>query len=161
MERETVRENAPRESGRDRRDEVQHFLDRMGRGVTSGDGRTVAAMWEVPALVLGDDHAMSIGTAHEIEQFFGGAKEQYNAKGITDTRAEIVRLEWATPKIAIVQVRWPYLDAQGNVHGEERSTYTLRRDEAGNLKLRVAVMHGASEVRAAEDPRESRTPNAA
>jgi hypothetical protein len=161
MERENIRESGTREPGRDRRDEVQQFLDRMGRGVTSGDGRTVATMWEVPALVLGDDHAMSISSAREVEQFFGGAKEQYNARGITDTRAEIVRLEWPTPKIAIVQVRWPYLDAQGQVHGEERSTYTLRRDDAGNLKLRVAVMHGASEAHAAEDPREGRTPTAA
>ena len=161
MERENTRESAPRESGRDRRDEVQHFLDRMGRGVTSGDGRAVAAMWELPALVLGDDQAMSIATSREVEQFFGGAKEQYNSRGITDTRAEIIRLEWATSRIAIVQVRWPYLDAQGGFHGEERSTYTLRRNDAGDLKLRVAVMHGASEVRAADEPREDRAPTAA
>ncbi len=123
---------------------MQQFLDRMGRAVTTGDGRTVATMWDTPALVLGDERVMAVSAAQEIEQFFGGAKEQYNAKGITDTRAEIVSLDWPTKRIAVVQVRWPYLDAKGSVRGEETSTYTLRRDESGDLKLRVALMHGAA-----------------
>lgn len=125
--------------------EVQEFLDRMGRAVTSGDGRAAAQMWENPALVLGDEQAMAISSSKELEQFFGGAKEQYNAKGITDTRAEIVRLDRPTERIAIVEVRWPYLDSRGSSHGSETSTYTLRRDDKGTLKLRMAVMHGASE----------------
>lgn len=128
------------------RDEVQMLLDRMGRAVTSGDGRAVAEMWDIPALVLDKDQVMILNSSEEIERFFGGAKEQYNAKGITDTRAEIVRLDWPTERIAIVTVRWPYLDAKGATHGSETSTYTLRRDDARKLRLRVAVMHGASEA---------------
>jgi hypothetical protein len=130
--------------------EVQLFLDRFGRAVTSGDGRAAAELWETPALVLGDDQVMAVGSAKEVEQFFGGAKEQYNARGITDTRAEIVKLEWPTEKIAFVEVRWPYLDASGETKGEETSTYVLRREGNGRLKLRAAVMHGARETDAAE-----------
>lgn len=128
------------------RDEVQMLLDRMGRAVTSGDGRAVAEMWEVPALVVGNDQVMVVNSREELVRFFGGAKEQYNAKGITDTRAEIVRLDWPTDRIAVVTVRWPYLDAKGTMRGSETSTYTLRRDDARKLRLRVAVMHGASEA---------------
>jgi hypothetical protein len=124
--------------------EVQALLDRFARAVTSGDGRTIATMWDVPALVLGDQESRAVSAAAEVEQFFGGAKEQYNARGITDTRGEIVRLDWPTERIAIVEVRWPYLDARGNEVGEETSTYTLRRDDSGELKVRVAVMHGAA-----------------
>lgn len=116
----------------------------MARAITTGDGRTMADLWETPALVLGDEHVMAVTSREEIEQFFGGAKEQYNAQGITDTRAEIVRLDWATDQIAIVEVRWPYLDPRGAIRGAETSTYTLRRDERGDLKLRVAVMHGVT-----------------
>jgi hypothetical protein len=60
------------------------------------------------------------------------------------TRAEIVELDWLTHRIAIVQVRWPQLNARGKEVGEETSTYTLRRDESGGLRLQVAIMHGAS-----------------
>jgi len=128
-----------------RRAEVQQLLDRMARAVTGGDGRTMAEIWETPALVVGDDGVMAVGSAQEVEQFFGGAKEQYNARGITGTRAEIQRLDWPTQRTAIVEVRWPWLDDDGASHGYETSTYTLRRDDAGTLRLRAAVMHGAVE----------------
>lgn len=124
---------------------VQEFLDRFARCITSGDGPAIAELWEVPAFVLADDMARFVSTAHEVAQFFGGAREQYNARGITDTRAEILRLEWLTPRMVSVDVRWPYLDSRGREIGEERSTYTLRRGDDGALRVRIAIMKGASE----------------
>jgi hypothetical protein len=130
--------------GDDDEADVQELLDRMAKALTAGDGRTVASLWETPALVVGDEMLQAVRTTAELEQFFAGARDQYNKMGITDTRADIVRLSWATPRIAIAQVRWPYLDARGEEVGEETSTYTLRRDQAGALKICAAVMHGAA-----------------
>ena len=93
---------------------------------------------------LGDQQVHAVATHQEVAGFFGGAREQYNQRGITDTRAEILDLRWPTDRMAIAVVRWPYLDAQGREKGTETSTYVLRRDERGALKLRVAVMHGAA-----------------
>jgi hypothetical protein len=124
--------------------DVQEFLDRFARALIAGDGRTVASLWETPALVVGDEMLQAVQSAAELETFFGGAKAQYNQRGIVDTRANIVRLSWATPRIAIAQVRWPYLNPRGEEVGEETSTYTLRRDPSGTLKICAAVMHGAA-----------------
>jgi ketosteroid isomerase-like protein len=135
---------AKRKAGDEDEADVQAFLDRMAKALTAGDGRTVATMWETPALVVGDEMLMAVRAPEEVERFFSGAKAQYNKMGITDTRADIVRLTWATHRIAIVQVRWPYMDARGEEVGEETSTYTLKRNEAGDLKLCAAVMHGAA-----------------
>jgi hypothetical protein len=44
-----------------------------------------------------------------------------------------------------VTVRWPYLDGNGDEKGAESSTYTLCRDEDGELKIRVIVMRGVSD----------------
>jgi len=123
-------------------DEIQQLLNSMARAVVSGDGRTVAEMWDVPALVISDDGVMAVDRQEEFEAFFGGARAQYNAQGITDTRAEIVRIEWATKRLATVQVRWPHIDASGKTCGSETSTYVIRRNDKDELKLRVAVMHG-------------------
>jgi len=38
----------------------------------------------------------------------------------------------------------PHLDGQGNEVGEEVTTYALRRDETGALKVQVALMQGVS-----------------
>lgn len=123
---------------------VQEFLDGFAHAITAGDTRAIAAMWEAPALVLSDPEVHAVGSLGELEGFFSGNKARYNSRGITDTRADIVRLHWVTQRMVIVEVRWPHLDSQGDEVGEETSTYTLRRDGSGKLKLRVAVMHGAS-----------------
>ena len=123
--------------------EVQHFLDRFAAAVTHGDGKAASQLWEVPALVMGDDMVMEVESDEQVEKFFGQGKEQYNAKGITDTRAEIVGLEDLTPKVVLVTVRFPWIDKTGNEIGGETSTYTLKRDTTGALRVRASVMHGA------------------
>lgn len=123
---------------------VQHFLDRLGQALTAGRADVVAKMWEAPAFVVGDAMVHAVGTAGEVEAFFRGAREQYNSLGIVDTRAEIRREQWLTERLVMVEVRWPHLDAKGQEVGSEVSTYTLRVDDDGHLRLRVAVMHGAT-----------------
>jgi len=122
---------------------VQEFLDQLAHAVVNGHGEVAAAMWAVPALVLGDEMALAVKAVSELEPFFTGARAQYNQRGVTGTRAEIIRLDWLTERIAQVEVRWPWLDAQGQEVGEETSTYVLRADDSGALKLRCAIMHGA------------------
>jgi hypothetical protein len=80
----------------------------------------------------------------EVEQFFGGAKEMYNERGIVGTRAEITHLDWIGQDLVIVTVRWPYLDGNERVLGEESSSYTLLRGEDGGFKLRVITLRGES-----------------
>jgi ketosteroid isomerase-like protein len=124
--------------------EVQQVLDQMSRALTRGDGRAVAQLWETPALVLSDQGAHAVASSAQVEQFFAGAKDQYNQMGVVETRPEIQRLSWPTRNIAIAEVRWPWLDAGGREAGSETSTYTFRRDDRGQLKLRLVVMHGVA-----------------
>ena len=123
--------------------EVARLLDELGRAVTTGDGKAAAALWAIPAMVLGDQDVRSVGSRDELAQFFGRAKEEYGAQGITGTRADIRNLTWLTRELALVEVRWPYLMADRTERGEETSTYVMRRDERGVLQIQVALMHGS------------------
>src|SRR5688572_30266021 len=76
---------------------VQDCLDRLAVALTTGDSRAVATLWQTPALVLGDQADHAVASRQEVEAFFGNAKTQYNARGITDTRGDIQRLDWLTP----------------------------------------------------------------
>jgi hypothetical protein len=125
---------------------VRALLARLARALTSGDGKAAAAMWATPALVLGDDMALTVSSSADLQEVFGGAKAQYNARGITDTRPDILRLDWVTNRLAIVEVRWPYLAADGDEVGEETSTYVIRREPDGRLAIRATVMHGEAET---------------
>jgi ketosteroid isomerase-like protein len=121
---------------------VRALLARLARALTAGDGKAAAAMWATPALVLGDDMALTVSSTTDLQDVFGSAKSHYNARGITDTRPDILRLDWVTNSIAIVEVRWPYLAADGDEVGEETSTYVIRREPDGSLAIRATVMHG-------------------
>jgi hypothetical protein len=123
---------------------VQAFLDSMARAVVAGDGDGMAKLWGYPALVI-DHEVMSITEPKQVASFFGGAREQYNAMGIVDTRAEIQRLQWLTDRIVAVDVRWPWLDGSGATRKFETSTYTLCRQENGGFVIRVAVLRGVTE----------------
>jgi hypothetical protein len=134
-------EHTPDDVGRGQRLDrpVQDFLDRYAAALAAGDGKAIAAMWETPALVVDDRGVIPVGKPEEVEEFFTAAHADYNARGITSTRPEIVRLEWPTDRIAQVDVRWVMLDAAGRERGDESTTYTLRRDDAGALRLRCTV----------------------
>lgn len=125
---------------------VKAYLDRFAEALTGGDGDAIAKMWQTPAFVLSADMARAVNTPAEVAEFFGGAREQYREIGITDTRAEIVRLDEISDHLVMVRVRWPYLDDAGHEMGAETSTYTLAREGDGDWKLRVAVMHGQEAV---------------
>jgi ketosteroid isomerase-like protein len=133
----------PREVDESRDDtNVQPFLDRYARALAAGDAATVASMWETPALVVADQTVRAVAAGSEVEAFFRGAIGQYTERGITGTRADIVWLDQATDRIVVAQVRWPHLDKDGKEIGEEVSTYTLRRSDSGDLRIRAVVMHG-------------------
>ena len=125
---------------------VQGFLDALGVALTSGDTPSLIEMWDTPAFVLSDDLDQAITDPDELRNMFAGAREQYNARGVTGTRAEIVRLDEITDRIVSVRVRWPWLNEDGEEIGAEVSTYTLRRDEDGDWKLRITIMHGMEAV---------------
>jgi hypothetical protein len=125
---------------------VQQYLDRFAEAMTSGDTKTLAKLWGVPAFVIGATEARVVQSESEVEQFFAGAKDMYNERGITGTRAEISDLDWVGDDLVIATVRWPYLDQNDRVLGEETSSYTLLRGEDGSFKLRVITMRGATPV---------------
>lgn len=119
--------------------DVQEFLHRFAWALTTGDGRAASKLWALPALIVGDDMVQTVMERSELERMYRVAREQYNAWGIADTRAEVQGLEWLSDRVVLVHVRWPQLDVSGQEKGEEWSTYVLRRDDHGDLKLHVAI----------------------
>lgn len=108
----------------------------------AGDTKTLSALWATPSLVVADEAVRLLRTRAEIEEFCADAREPYSARGITETYADILRLEWPTPRTAVVDIRWPYLEESGIEIGGETSTYTLRYDAQDDLKLQVMLRRG-------------------
>jgi ketosteroid isomerase-like protein len=129
---------------RDVRSEVQRFLDHLARALTAGDGEAVAAMYDVPALIISDEGVIAVNSTAQIAKFFGDAHAQYNANGVVDTRADLQDLERIGERILVATVRWPHLDASQHEVASESSDYTLRRDDEGRLRIRSVLMRGTA-----------------
>ena len=124
--------------------EVARLLEDLGHAVTAGDGQAAAELWAIPSMVLGDQDVRAVSSREQLARFFASAKEEYNAQGVTGTRPEVRNLTWLTRELALVEVRWPWLTEDRHEKGEETSTYVLRRDDRGMLKIQVALLHGSS-----------------
>ncbi|MFY0532382.1 hypothetical protein [Nannocystis pusilla] len=94
-----------------------------------------------PRLRAGGLRAQAVARREEIERFFAGARAQYLERGVTMTRPEVESREWVGDRVVLVRVAWPYIDRDGREVGLERSTYALRRDDSGALRIRVVMPH--------------------
>lgn len=122
-------------------DDVHDFVDDYGKALVGGDGDAIADFWDVPALVVGKEGVIAVDDRNEVRGFFASAAAQYRAYGITDTDGEVIVVTRVGDRIVEVEVRWAMLDADGNERGAERSTYTLRKDDDGQLRIRMVVSH--------------------
>jgi len=127
----------------ERDQEVDAFFTILGRALVEGDALTVATLYETPALLLADAGVQAIARREEVERFFAGARAQYDERGVDSTRADVEQREWLGERVVLVRVRWPYVDPHGREVGGERSTYALRRDDEGALRIRAVLPHAA------------------
>src|SRR6185503_5392137 len=67
---------------------VNDLLDKLSRALVAGDGETCAECFEYPSfMAMPNSPNRILLEASEVAGFFGGAFQQYNAKGIYDTVA--------------------------------------------------------------------------
>ena len=120
-------------------DTLRRFLEGLGDALSAGELAKVIDCWAPPALVLTDDGAVPIAERAQLEQMFEGAVGAYQASEIVATKPEIVRTDRLTERLLAVDVRWPYLDAEGNHQGEELSHYMIWVDPEQRPQIRVAL----------------------
>jgi hypothetical protein len=124
---------------------IQSMLNAFGRELTAGKGKEIAERFALPAFVVGDDMAMPITEKEQIAKFFGQGPEQYNKLGIVDTRPEIDQIEPLTEKLYSVDVRWPYIHADGHETAGEASRYLVQLDD-DDVRIRAVTMRGVLEA---------------
>ena len=121
-------------------EEIEQFLLAYGEALGAGDGDAVARLWQVPALVVSDQGSIAVTSSEQVAEFFSRAPAQYHEVGIVATRAEAVAIEQLSDQLCTVDVRWVGIDADGRpTEHRELSTYLLRRDADGTVRVQVAI----------------------
>jgi ketosteroid isomerase-like protein len=121
------------------RPEITDFLDRYADALAAGDLPGIVACYAVPALVVGDDAAIPVAEAGQVEAAFAGAADAYRAQGLVGIRPELRAVEPLTPNLTLVDVGWAYLDEAGAARRHSSCRYLLRRSDGGRLGIQVVV----------------------
>ena len=119
--------------------EVEAFLDGYAGALAGGDLPGIAGCYALPALVAGDDAAIPIAEAAQVEAVFAGAAEAYRAQGLVGIRAELRGVDRLTPNLLLADVGWAYLDQGGKARRRSSYRYLLRRSAGGRLGIQVVV----------------------
>jgi len=118
---------------------IAAFLESYGAALNAGDIPTVVAAWDLPALVLADQGALSVVAADEVERFFIDTVAYYHARGIALSRPHILCCEALGQRLVSVDARWASLDAAGVELSSETSRYILNLSPDGQWRFRVAI----------------------
>ena len=122
---------------------IYALFEQYAHALTTSNAPAMGAQWVLPALLVGDEGARAVLSVLEVETFFVTAARNYLARGVVQTRAEVLHTEWLTERIAVVDVRWPGYDRHGIEIGAELARYTLWRDDADALRIRAVVLCGS------------------
>jgi hypothetical protein len=119
------------------------------RHLTVGDARAAAALWDVPALILGDEHVHGPLSRERLAEVLtdtpgpGALERRAERAGDTPLELLVERVEWTSQRVAAIDVRWPRLRRGGVLHGIEAATFLVRSDELNHPKIRGLVLHSA------------------
>ena len=121
---------------------IFNFFLAFGEAISAGNIENIKKCWAFPSYILGDLTVNTINTSEDLEKFFSTTKKDYTIRGIKEARPEIIRTQWLTDQIAVVLVRWPFVNKNGNEFGEESSYYTLKLDKNAKLKIHMLTLLG-------------------
>jgi hypothetical protein len=126
--------------------DVPEFLDLFLDRFAAGDVPGVCELWDLPALVLGDEQVHGLMSQPHLVRLFTDAVPRPSG-GFSRARAaigaeRIESIEWLSERVVMVELPWPGGSAGGFLEGVEATTFALRIDQAQNLKIRALLLRG-------------------
>lgn len=119
------------------------------RHLAAGDARAAAALWDVPALILGDEHVhgpLSRDRLAEVLVDVPGPAP-LDAPGLSSAppgvEVRVERAEQISERVTALDARWARLPRGGLLHGVEAATFLVRIDELSQPKIRGLLLRSA------------------
>ena len=127
--------------------ELMSLLSEFFRHLSSGDAHAAASLWDVPALILGDEQVHGPLSRDRLAEMLaaapGAALESPARRGDVALEPSIERIERPSSRVAVIDARWPRPPRAGLLHGIDAATFLVRSDELGQPKIRGLVLHSA------------------
>jgi hypothetical protein len=121
------------------REEVPWFLDAFFELFAARDVESLAQLWDVPALVIGDEGVQAALSLADVERLFDDAtppsvRHASEEAKLASPSARAV-LDWVSSKVVMAHVPWPQGVGRGFLAGVENVTLLLRLDDDARWKI--------------------------
>lgn len=122
-----------------------------------GEAERAAALWDVPALILGDSHVHGPLSLERVARWLALANDDgthaaagHAGSGSLEAREWpneplIERVDWVSARVASVETRWPHRPRGGLLAGVHATTFLIRVDQFGQAKIRGLLLHSESQ----------------
>ena len=120
----------------------------------AGEADRAAALWDVPALILGDTHVHGPLSLERVASWLrlvcdgdrSDAAASHAGAGTVCTPESpseplIEHVEWVAMRVASVETRWPHRPRGGLLAGVDGTTFLIRVDQFGQAKIRGLLPH--------------------
>jgi hypothetical protein len=122
-------------------DTLAEFFGRYGAALTAGDVAAVASCYALPGMVVADSYSFTFSTPAAVALSFLGASPAYHEQRIVAAHAQLRDVQRLSAALALVAVRWEYLDSSGNAVPGESYRYLIRSDTDGPRITTVISTH--------------------
>ncbi len=119
--------------------DVAAFIDLFLDLFEARDVAALTRLWDVPALVLGDEQVHGAMSLPQLEKLFGDAVFAQEPQVFSGSE-RIETVEWISARVVMVELPWPERRVGGFLHGVEASTFFLRTDQRDHLKIRALML---------------------
>jgi hypothetical protein len=107
------------------------FFDRYGAALTTGDVPGIASCYALPSSVVADAYSFTFTSPAAVALSFIGAAPDYRERELVAAHAQIEDVRALSGSLAMVAVRWEFLDSAGAAVPGERYQYLLRTTADG------------------------------
>jgi hypothetical protein len=122
-------------------DHLADFFGRYGAALTSGDVVAIAGCHALPGMVVADSYSFTFSSPAAVALSFLGAAPAYQEQQIVAAHAQLLDVQRLTDVLAMVAVRWEFLDSAGRAVPGEGFRYLIRADAGGPQIITVIATH--------------------
>lgn len=111
--------------------EIDDYLSRYAATLTAFDAEAAAELWATPGMIIDDRFAGVVNDRASMAQGLEQSYPLYRDLGLASVRHERLDTQDLTDAVKLVQVRWLFLDKDGNQLTDSTAYYILRWDDDG------------------------------
>lgn len=124
--------------------QVIDYLDRYAAALTEFDADAATALWSTPGMIVDDRWSGVLASREAMAAGLRQSYPVYQRLGLDSVGYELVDINQLSDALALVRVRWRFLDVEGALLTDANSFYLLR-DEGAGLRACVCVETDSAE----------------